>query len=341
MNDDILFSKAGRAGFVTLNRPQALNALTYEMAVAMHRQLMDWAMDDEVQIIVIEGAGERAFCAGGDVMSLHKAGLAGEAGWENFFHDEYRLNQALFHFSKPTVALIDGIAMGGGVGVSVHARYRVATERTVFAMPETGIGLIPDVGATHALSRFPGDFGTWVALTGARIKGADAVEVGYCTHYVPSAELQVLKERLANGHESVDHVLATFDADRGNVTLPALRDGIDYHFSHDTVEDILSSLDEGDDWAVAQAKAIRSMSPTSSKLALHSLRKGEGATIEECLKLEYRIVSGIKAAPDFYEGVRAQLIDKDRSPKWQPATLEAVDLAPFLKEPAWGDVDFV
>ena len=340
MTNDILFSRQGRIGLITLNRPVALNALDRAMCVALHRQLMDWAIDDAVEMVVIEGTGERAFCAGGDVVGLHTAGRAGSPEWEGFFHDEYRMNHAIAYYPKPYVALVDGISMGGGVGISVHAPWRVATERTLFAMPETGIGLIPDVGGTHALPRFPGDLGTWVGLTGARVKGGDCVALGYCTHYVPSSELESLKERLAHSHETVDHILATFDTDRTDDSISPLRDGIDYHFSHDTVEDILSSLDEGDDWARQQAATIRKMSPTSLKLTLHALREGEGASIEQCLRLEYRIVSAIKSGHDFYEGVRAQLIEKDRAPKWKPATLEAVDIKPFLAEPAWGDLTF-
>ena len=340
MTDEILFSREGRVGLVTLNRPQALNALNRAMCVALHRQLMDWAIDDEVQAVVVEGAGERAFCAGGDVVGLYNDGKAGSPGWENFFHDEYRMNQAIAHYPKPYVALVDGISMGGGVGISVHAPYRVATEKTLFAMPETGIGLIPDVGGTHALARFPGEFGTWAGLTGARVKGGDCVAIGYCTHFVPSAEIGALKERLAHSHETVAEVLATFDSDPGELTLPALRDGIDYLFAQNQVEDILSLLDEGDDWAQAQAATIRAMSPTSLKLTLHGLRAAEGSTIEQALKLEYRMVSQIKFGHDFFEGVRAQLVDKDRSPKWSPARLEDVDIAPYLEAPSWGDLDF-
>ena len=340
MTDEILFAKQGRIGLVTLNRPQALNALTRTMCIALHRQLMDWAMDDDVQAVVVEGAGGKAFCAGGDVVAMHRDGKAGSPDFEGFFHDEYRMNQAIAHYPKPYVALVDGISMGGGVGISVHAPYRVATEKTLFAMPETGIGLIPDVGGTHALPRFPGEFGTWAGLTGARVKGGDCVAIGYCTHFVPSAEIPALRERLANSHESVAEVLATFDSDPGPLTLPALRDGIDYLFSQNQVEDILSLLDDGDDWAQEQAATIRRMSPTSLKLTLHGLRAGEGASIEQCLKLEYRMVSAIKQGHDFYEGVRAQLIDKDRAPKWSPARLEDVDIAPYLVEPEWGDLRF-
>lgn len=340
MTDDILFERAGRAGVVTLNRPGALNALNRAMCVALHRQLMDWAVDPDVGLVIVEGAGDRAFCAGGDVVGLHGHGRAGSPEWEGFFHDEYRMNQAIAHYPKPYVALVDGISMGGGVGISVHAPYRVATERTLFAMPETGIGLIPDVGGTHALPRFPGEYGTWAALTGARVKGADCVTIGYATHYMPSDAVAACRDRLAHGHEDVGHVLATFDRERPDSALAALRDGIDYLFGQDQVEDILDLLDDGDDWAREQAAIIRRMSPTSLKLSLHGLRAGRRASIEECLRLEYRMVCAIRHGHDFYEGVRAQLIDKDRVAVWQPATLADVDIAPYLVEPAGGDLRF-
>ncbi len=341
MTDEVLFSRAGRMGLLTLNRPAALNALNRAMIGAMHRQLVEWAADPAVELVAVEGAGERAFCAGGDVVSLYHQGRASAEAWQGFFHDEYRLNQAIARYPKPYVALVDGISMGGGVGISVHAPFRVATERTVFAMPETGIGMIPDVGATHALSHFPGELGTWAGLTGARVRGADAVHIGYCSHYVPSAELAALKERLAHSSEAVEHVLRTFDtiSDQPDAIAP-LRDAIDYMFSHNQLEDILSLLDDGDDWATAQAAIIRTMSPTSLKLTLHGLRAAEGATLEEALKLEYRMVCAIRDHHDFYEGIRAQLIDKDKAPVWQPASLAEVDVGAFLAEPAGGDLDF-
>ena len=210
----------------------------------------------------------------------------------------------------------------------------------LFAMPETGIGLIPDVGGTHALPLLPGELGTWLGLTGARLKAADSIAAKVATHFVEADQLATLKDRLAHSHESVDHILATFDSSPGPNSIEALQDGIDFHFGHDSVEAILESLDTGDDWATTQARIIRTMSPTSCKLTLHALREGRGASIENCLKLEYRMVSGIKAGHDFYEGIRAQLIDKDRSPKWAPAALADVDLAPYLAEPAWGDLTF-
>ena len=342
MTDDILFSKHGRIGLATLNRPQALNALDRGMCGTLHRQLMDWLLDDEVEAVVVEGEG-RAFCAGGDVVEMRRVGRTSPEQWRGFFHDEYRLNQAVAHYPKPYVALVDGISMGGGVGISVHAPYRVVTENTLFAMPEAGIGMIPDVGSSHALPRFPGEYGTWAALTGARVRGADCVALGYGTHHVPAAEIALLKERLANSHEAIADVLDTFDsydADSEELTLPALRDGIDYLFAQDQVEDILSLLDDGDDWAQQQARVIRRHSPTSLKLALHALRAGAGAGIEQALRLEYRMVSALRDFHDFYEGVRAQLVDKDREPRWKPARLGDVDIAPYLVAPDWGDLAF-
>lgn len=339
-NGQILFSRLGHAGVITLNRPEALNALNRAMCVALHRQLLDWALDSDVKLVMVEGAGDRAFCAGGDVVGLHAAGRANSPEWEGFFFDEYRMNQAIAHYPKPYVALVDGISMGGGVGISVHAPYRVVTERTLFAMPETGIGMLPDVGGTHALPRFPGELGTWAALTGARAKGGEAWAIGYGTHYVPSQHMDELKDRLANSGEAVDHILSTFHDEPAGLQIPTLRDAIDYCFSHDSVEDILDMLDDGDSWAQEQAATLRRMSPTSLKLTLHALRAGENDSIEDCLKREYRIVCALKNGHDFFEGVRAQLIDKDRTPHWQPAQLADVDILPYLGEPAGGDLHF-
>ncbi|OSZ69221.1 hypothetical protein CAP39_10590 [Sphingomonas sp. IBVSS1] len=340
---EVLFERRGHALWITLNRPQALNALNHPMAVSIHRAIIDAIGDPAVRHLVISGAGDRAFCAGGDVALLGRRGREDRALWENFFHDEYRMNQAIARCGKPWVALIDGITMGGGVGLSIHGPYRVATERTLFAMPETGIGLIPDVGGTHALAALPGEIGTWLALTGARLKAADLRYCGIATHYVPSAHLATLGDLLATSHEPLDAVLASFDEDAGQAPLAAYRDAIDFHFGHDRMEDIMSSLDAGDDWAREQAATIRRMSPTSCKLSLAGLRLARGVAIEEALINEYRMVCEIRNGHDFFEGIRAQLIDKDRSPKWQPATLEAVsdeDVARHLEVPETGDLTF-
>lgn len=342
-DNEVIIEQRGRALWITLNRPARLNALNRPMALAIHRALFDGAANPEIDHFVIEGAGDRAFCAGGDIAVLAREGKADRALFEGFFHDEYRMNQAIARLVTPYVAILDGMVMGGGVGLSIHGPFRVATERTEFAMPETGIGLIPDVGGTHALSRFPGEIGTWLALTGARLKAADCVYAGIATHFVPSDRLEVLRDLLAHGDEDVAAILHTLHGDPGPGTLEPLRDGIDFHFAHDSVEDILASLDQGDDWAMAQAAAIRTMSPTSLKLSLQGLRMGADADIEDALITEYRMVCEIRNGHDFFEGVRAQLLDKDRNPLWSPARLEDVteaDVLRHLQEPESGDLTF-
>ena len=341
--DEVLVERRGLALWLTLNRPAALNALNLAMAHTIHRAVFNGVADPEVHRIVIEGAGDRAFCAGGDVALLARRGREDKALYERFFHDEYRMNQAIARALTPYVAILDGVTMGGGVGLSIHGPFRIATERTLFAMPETGIGLIPDVGGTHALARLPGQIGTWAALTGARLKAADCLYAGIATHFVPSERLAVLRDLLADNAEPVEDILETLHSDPGPSSLEALRDGIDFHFGHDSVEDILLNLDEGDDWAQAQAAIIRTMSPTSLKLSLAGLRANVDASIEDALITEYRMVCEIRNGHDFFEGVRAQLLDKDRKPLWSPARLEDVtdeDVARHLQEPESGDLTF-
>ena len=343
MTDQVLFERRGRALVITLNRPAQLNALNRAMCVGIQQALYDSLGDAGVALVIIQGAGERAFCAGGDVVGMYHAGRAGSDEWEGFFHDEYRMNQTIAVYPDPYVAILDGVTMGGGVGLSIHGRYRVATERTMFAMPETGIGLIPDVGGTFALPRLPGEIGTYTALTGARLNGADCLYAGIATHYIASERLPLLMELLADGSEPIETVLATLHTDPGEAPLEAVRDAIDFHFLHDTVEAIQASLAVGDAWALTQHAAIARMSPTSLKLSLRALRLGASVDIEAALQTEYRLVCAIKHGHDFFEGIRAQLIDKDKAPKWQPATLGGVDeamVASYFVEPASGDLDF-
>lgn len=343
MTDAVRTMRRGRALFITLDRPATLNSLDRAMAQAVHRAVADAAIDPGVDRIVIDGAGERAFCAGGDVVGLYHAGRAGSDEWEGFFHDEYRMNQAIARSPIDYVALLDGVTMGGGVGLSIHGRYRVATERTLFAMPETAIGMIPDIGGTYALSRLPGEIGTWLVLTGARLKAADCRYAGIATHFVPAERLPLLHDLMADGEEDAGAILDALDAAPGDSALAALQEGIDFHFAHDRVEDIQASLAEGDDWARAQHDAIARMSPTSLKLSLKGVRMARGHGIEAALRTEYRMVCAIKHGRDFYEGVRALLIDKDRMPLWSPATLAEVDeamVASYLREPAGGDLEF-
>jgi enoyl-CoA hydratase len=347
MEADVLFEQRRNLGLITLNRPKALNALTRAMCNLIHPQLTIWANDPTIEAVVIRGAGDRAFCAGGDVVGLYNAGKAGSEDWEGFFFDEYRLNHAIGTYPKPYIAMLDGIFMGGGVGLSVHGSHRILTEKSLFAMPETGIGLIPDVGGTHALARLPGETGVYLALTGARLKAADALMVGLGTHFVSSDRLDALIEALSaksiHGRDSVDAVLENFAADPGPAPLAEFRGRIDQHFAKDSVEAIFDSLASGADWARSQHDTLLKLSPTSMKLSLKAVRAGRLLDLAGCLIQEFRIVSAIKASHDFYEGVRAQLVDKDRNPQWQPKTLGDVSDAlvdRHFQPPAWGDLTF-
>jgi enoyl-CoA hydratase/carnithine racemase len=314
---DILFERRGKLGLVTLNRPKALNALTHDMALRLERQLDDWRDDDAVAVVAIQGAGDRAFCAGGDIRVLYDAGrLDGRNNWQ-FYADEYRLNTKIKRYPKPYVALMDGIVMGGGVGVSVHGSLRIATERTLFAMPETGIGLFPDVGGTWFLPRLPGQAGMWLGLTGSRLRGADTVAAGVCDWLIQSAELPSLLDALAAGE------VPAAPSER-----PALEhmDEIDRTFAGDSVEWILTALERsGHDWAARQRVTILAKSPTCTRIAFRQIRAGAGLDFEDCMRLEYRLARFCMTRPDFYEGVRAVILDKDNAPQWIPATLAEAD----------------
>ena len=322
--DDILFEKRGAIGLITLNRPKALNALTHGMAVAMHAQLKVWATDDAVRTVVIQGAGERAFCAGGDIRALYDSGKAGTHYIFDFYRDEYLLNAYIKHYPKPYIALIRGIVMGGGVGVSLHGSHRVADESTLFAMPETGIGLFPDVGGSFFLPRMVGETGMYLGLTGARLKAGDAVGAGVATHFVPAAKRDALLVALANGMEP-DAALRKFSETVEYVPLSDHGDEIDKIFAAPTVEAVLARLDyNGSDWALETAKTIRAKSPIATKLAFRQIREGAGLDFDDCMRMEFRMVNRVIAGHDFYEGVRATIIDKDGAPKWQPAALAEV-----------------
>jgi enoyl-CoA hydratase len=324
---EILFERRGAAGLVTLNRPQALNAVTHDMVLALRKQLDAWANDAAVSRVVVTGAGAKAFSAGGDIRHLYDLGSAGEFDeMLQFWRDEYPLNTAIKTYRKPYVALIDGIVMGGGVGVSVHGSHRVAGDRFSFAIPEVGIGFFPDVGATWFLPRMPGELGTYCALTGERLNAADALAAGVATHRISSARFPELIDALT-GTVSVDAVLAAFAEPAGEGPVAAHKSDIDRLFAHDRVEDILSALDQdaarGNAWAQKTAAIIRTKSPLSLKIALQQVRRGANWDFATCMRAEYRIVSRIVHEPDFYEGVRAVIVDKDNAPCWQPATLAA------------------
>jgi len=323
-NSDILFARRGAAGVVTLNRPKALNAVTHEMVCALHRQLDAWADDAAITRVIVTAAGERAFSAGGDIRALYDLGRAGKQEEAlTFFREEYTLNTAIKRYRKPYVALIDGIVMGGGFGVSVHGSHRVAGDRFAFAMPEVGIGFFPDVGGTWVLPRMPDQIGVWVALTGDRLKTADAVATGIATHHVRSERFADLTDALC-GNVSVDATLAAFAEAAGEGPVIAKRDAVGRLFAGNTVEDILRALDgASDEWAAAAA-TIRTKSPTSLGLALAQVRRGREWSFEQCMQAEMRIVSRVVYGHDFHEGVRAVIVDKDNAPRWQPATLGEV-----------------
>ena len=321
--EGIRFERHGRLGVVTLDRPKALNALTLGMVRALDPMLAQWAHDHSVDAVAIRGAGEKAFCAGGDVRAVYEAGRRGtDVLTYEFFFEEYRLNQRIHRYTKPYVALIDGIAMGGGLGLSVHGRYRVVTERTTMAMPETAIGLFPDVGGSWFLDRAPGRIGAYLALTGARIKAADALFAGLATHFVPAADLPALLDALT--HTSPEAALHRFAGDPGPAPLAALKPRIDRAFAQPHVGAILDALGGEGEWGAATAADLARKSPTSLKATLRLLNLNHRHDVEDCLKREFRLVQRFMAGHDFYEGIRAVLVDKDHAPAWQPARLEDV-----------------
>ena len=340
---EIIARKTGQVGRITLNRPKALNALTHGMCLAMIEALEAWKDDDAVKAVVVDGAGEKGFCAGGDILQLHNSGKAGDDRAWLFWRDEYRLNTLIHHYPKPYVALIDGITMGGGVGVSVHGSHRVAGDRTVFAMPETGIGLFPDVGGGWFLPRLSGELGTWLALTGARLKGVDVAAARVATHYLPSELIPNLKKQVESADFSVGAAEMLNEILRGLThavppgSFEAHREVIDACFARETAEEIVAALEaSGDDWAVEQAATLRTKSPETVKVALRQVREGaKMETFEDNMRMEYRIGWRKVQSHDFLEGVRAVIIDKDNDPKWQPATLEGVseaDVAAYFEQ---------
>lgn len=322
--DEVLFSRDGVAGIITLNRPKALNALTLNMVRAIHPQLIAWAADETVKLVIIEATGEKAFSAGGDIRALHDWGKAGDRNVIDFYREEYRLNAYIKSYPKPYVALMGGIDMGGGVGVSVNGSHRVASERLVFAMPETGIGLFPDVGGTYFLPRCPGEIGMYLALTGERLKAADAIYAGIADVFVPSENLQELKSQLASGI-AFGAAVKTVSADAGEAGLAALQSRIDKHFSKPSVAEIMASLQsEGSEWSEKTHATLAGKSPTSLRVTFRQIREGKALSFEDAMKLEFRLTNRFMRGADFYEGVRAIIIDKDQTPKWQPATLDGV-----------------
>jgi enoyl-CoA hydratase len=331
---EILFERRGAAGIVILNRPQALNAVTFGMVGAFTRQLEDWGGDPAVTRVIVTAAGGRAFSAGGDLRALYDLRQAGHhQAALTYWRTEYALNAFIKSYRKPYVSLIDGLVMGGGVGISIHGSHRVAGDGFAFAMPEVGIGFIPDVGANWFLPRLPGELGLYCALTGKPVGPADGVASGIATHRVASGRFSDLLAGLC-GNMPVDALLGAFAERVAEGPLLARRSVIDRLFTGDTVEGILGALEneaagqEKDaDFARATAATIRLKSPTSLKITLTLLRRGRSLDFAECMRSEFRIVSRLLLGHDFFEGIRSVIIDKDQAPHWQPSSLEAVGTA--------------
>jgi enoyl-CoA hydratase len=323
---EIIARVEGRVGRITLNRPRALHALNLAMCQAMTDALLAWRDDPAVELVLLDHAGERGFCAGGDIRMLAASGAADGVDARRFFHTEYRLNELLFRYPKTTVAVMDGVTMGGGVGISRPCRFRVATERTVFAMPETGIGLFPDVGGGWFLPRMPGSIGLWLALTGARIKAADCELVGVATDFVESGRVEALKAAIIADPAQAERALTEFEADPGRPAIAEHQDEIDRIFSLGSVEAIFAALEASSDpWAASQLEVLRTKSPQTLKVAFKQLQLGRAAaSFAEHMAMEYRIGARVVQRHDFLEGVRAVIVDKDNAPRWEPPGLDGV-----------------
>jgi enoyl-CoA hydratase len=323
---DVLTPIEGQIGRLRLNRPKAIHALTRDMCSAMIAALVEWRENPAVQAVAIDHAEGRGFCAGGDVRMLAESGASDGSDARAFFHEEYRLNHLLFTYVKPTVAFMDGITMGGGVGISQPCKYRVATENTRFAMPETAIGLFPDVGGGWYLSRLPGRVGQFLALTGARLDGAECHYLGLATHYIPHEALEEVKARIAEHPDRIDGILG-----QASVTPPEARIAdnlvhINKAFASDRLEDVLAALEaDPSEWAQTELATLRSKSPQACKVSLRLLSDGAkmGDFADE-MRQEYAVAAKVVQRPDFNEGVRAVLIDKDNAPRWNPSTPEGV-----------------
>ncbi|MFI5510560.1 enoyl-CoA hydratase/isomerase family protein [Mycobacterium sp. NPDC051804] len=326
-NEDVLVNVRQGVGLITLNRPKAINSLTHPMVNAISPVLTDWAVNDNVHTVVIDGAGERGLCAGGDIVALYHSARADGSEARQFWYDEYRLNAQIGRFPKPYVALMDGIVMGGGVGIAGHGSVRVVTDSTKMAMPEVGIGFIPDVGGQLILSRAPGLLGLHAALTGATFGAGDAIAMGFADHFVPHDAIAAFKEAVIT--DGVDAALAAHSADPPASPFLAQREWIDRCYAEPTAVEIVAAL-RGDDTSAAKdaADLIEAKSPISVSVALEAVRRATKLDIlEDVLRQEYRTSCGALRSHDFEEGIRAQVIDKDRQPKWSPASLAAVTTA--------------
>ena len=331
--EEILTARQGALGLISLNRPRVLNSLSLGMVEAMTAALDRFEQDQTIAAVLVTGEGERGLCAGGDIRMFYESGKAGDSKASEFLKAEYRLNAKIARYSKPYLVFMEGITMGGGVGVSSHGSHRVVTETTKLAMPETGIGFFPDIGATWLLANAPGEIGTWMGLTGDTILAADTIAAGFADYYVPADRLGSLASALATlppeaGSDAATDMIKTFATDLPTGKLADNRAMIDQCFAFDTVEEIVKALQAaGTDFATATLSTMLAKSPTSLKVTLRMLREARRSKdLETCLEREFAGTLQVVKVPDFYEGIRAAIIDKDRNPKWSPATLE--DVAP-------------
>ena len=324
--DDIITQVTGKAGRIRLNRPKAIHALTRDMCSAMIEALLEWREDHRVEVVTVDHASGRGFCAGGDIVMLAESGAGDGAEARAFFHEEYRLNHLLFTYAKPTISFMDGITMGGGVGISQPCRYRVATENSRFAMPETAIGLFPDVGGGWYLPRLPGRVGQYLALTGARLDGGECRLLGLATHYIPSLALDDVKARIARQPERIEEILDGATAPSPETKIESQLADIDRLFAADEYESVLAALEaDGSDWAKAQLDTLRGKSPQACKVSLRLLY--DGARMPDFgheMRQEYAVATRVVQRHDFVEGVRALLVDKDNQPRWNPPSPEGV-----------------
>jgi enoyl-CoA hydratase len=323
--------KQGALGLLTLDRPQALNALTHGMITAIADRLREWGADGSVKAVAIRGEGTRAFCSGGDIRAVQQAIVAGTDEGAKLLRDEYRMNALIGSYSKPYIAMVHGITMGGGAGISIHGSHRLADSSLMFAMPETGIGFIPDVGSSSFLSRLPGRLGFYLGLTANSIGLDDAMAAGLVTHAVARSDFDAVITALAGG-QSADKAIAAFARGAQPGPLAAHRRRIATIFSASSVEAVLERLDrDGSDFAISTAQTMRSRSPTSLKLVFRQLHEAGKLSLNQCLAMEFRLALRVLPGRDFREGVRAALVDKDRRPKWEPSSLAGVaDLEPFF-----------
>ena len=330
MTDEVHIHAHGPVGHISLNRPKAIHSLTLAMVDAMTEALLAWQNDNSIRLIIVDHAEGRGFCAGGDVTLIRRSALEDEgAAARDFFDREYKLNTLMFTYEKPIVAFMDGITMGGGVGISQPAKYRVATENTRFAMPETGIGLICDVGGGWYLPRLPGQVGKFLGLTGARLDGAECLWAGLASHYLPASALPEAKARLVRAPEDVELILNALSEEAPEPRLSGNHQNIDRCFGPDSLEEIVAALKaDGGEWASKELKTLSTKSPFACKLVLRQLAEGAAAqSFAENMAMEYRAAQRAVLLPDFAEGVRALLVDKTNDPQWQPATPEGVSAA--------------